>query len=194
MTEKLRSHIDTEAQAEALEAAGKERRAEVEKQLEAAVEQRSTETNVESARHEALEQAVSHEEEKRQKAARERVAAEKVPRTKPHKRDLDANFKRTMQHIQKEMNPVSRSFSKVIHNPVVDKVSTAVGSTVARPNLILAGAIGTLTLGLGFYLVARHFGYVLSGSEAIMAFVAGWAIGAVIEFARVGFQNSIPRK
>ncbi len=188
MSEKLKDVV-LEKNAEVLQGAAEAAQEQLREKIEheAALAERGSEA-VDEARHEALEKAISHEEEKN-KANAEKAAEEKAPRTKPHQRDLDASFKRTMSHVQKDMSPASRAFSKVIHNPVVDKVSSAVGNTVARPNLILAGAIGTLTLGLGFYVIARHFGYVLSGSEAIIAFVAGWAIGAVVEFARVGFKN-----
>lgn len=87
------------------------------------------------------------------------------------------------------MTPASRAFSKVIHHPVVDKVSDTVGNTIARPNLIIAGGLGTLILCSAVYLIAKQYGYVLSGFEAIGTFLLGWGIGAVIEYARVGFVN-----
>lgn len=195
MSEKLKD-VGLEKNAEALQDAAEAAQEHLREKIEheAALAERGSEA-VDKARHEALEKAISHEEERKKKTdAEEKAAKEKASRIKPHQRDLDASFKRTMSHIQKDMSPASRTFSKVIHNPVVDKVSSAVGSTVARPNLILAGAIGTLTLGLGFYIIAQHFGYVLSGSEAMIAFIAGWAIGAVVEFARVGFKNNAINK
>ena len=94
-----------------------------------------------------------------------------------------------MANIQKDMKPASRAFSKVIHNKVVEKTSDVVASTVARPNLIIAGGLGTLILCSAVYLIAKQYGYVLSGFEAIGTFILGWVIGAIIEFARVGFIN-----
>ena len=95
-----------------------------------------------------------------------------------------------MKAIRKDMNPAERTFSKVIHNPVVSKVSDTLGNTVARPNLILAGSLGTLILCSIVYIVAKIYGYAIDGFWAIGTFLVGWAIGAVIEFARVGFKNS----
>lgn len=140
-----------------------------------------------SARKEALELAneVDKESSTDEKAA---TASPERPH-KPTKRELNASFDRTMAQVRSEMNPASRAFSKVIHNPVVDKVSSAAGSTVARPNLIVAGALGTLILCSAIYFIAKHYSYALSGFEAIATFILGWSIGAVVEFARVGFKN-----
>lgn len=141
-----------------------------------------------AARHEV---GIAHEAEA---AAQEREQtkqpAQQQSQAAPTKAQLKKNFERTMTQVQQDMPPAEKTFSKVIHNPAVDKVSTALGSTVARPNLIIAGGLGTLIIGAAVYLVAKHYGYPLSGFEAIGAFILGWLIGAVIEFARVGFLNT----
>lgn len=188
MSEKIRPSGELEKRsAEALEAAGAEKQRELQEKLIENAE-RSTGDNLEGARHEALELALSQEEDKKSKESA--ISKEKPKPERPHKQDLDASFKKTMKRIQKDMSPASRAFSRVIHNPVVDKTSEFVGNTIARPNLILAGAIGTLTIGLGIYIIAKNYGYVLSGFESIGSFILGWCVGAVMEFARVGFINS----
>lgn len=157
----------------------------LEKRSERSKENEPNAAELESTRNEALEQAQSKEEQPEE-------TAEKPPITAPTeitKKDLDIRFNRTMDHIQKDMSPASRTFSKIIHHPVVDKTSEVIGNTVARPNLILAGGIGTLTVGLAVYLIAKNYGYTLSGFESIGSFILGWSVGAIIEFARVGFKN-----
>lgn len=171
--------------AEKLEQLADENRVEREKQLERGAEQ-STAESLEDARHEALELA----QERQLETEPDNTAEKAVDRPlKPTKKELDASFDRSMEHIQKDMTPASRAFSKVIHHPVVDKVSDTVGNTIARPNLIIAGGLGTLILCSAVYLIAKQYGYVLSGFEAIGTFLLGWGIGAVIEYARVGFVN-----
>lgn len=142
---------------------------------------------VETARNEALELAKSQELKPEVDQA-DRDKHDKQP-SKPTKADLNANFERTMASIREEMTPASRVLSKVIHNPTVDKISNVVGSTVARPNLILAGALGTLVICTVIYMVAKFYGYRLSGSEAIVTFILGWMVGAIVEFARVGMSS-----
>lgn len=101
------------------------------------------------------------------------------------KSQKQAHYKTTMKQIQSEMSAPARTFSKFIHNPAVEKTSDAAAATVARPNAILAGSICAFIVVLAVYLIAKHYGYVLSGFETIGAFVLGWAIGLIYDYARV---------
>ena len=96
-----------------------------------------------------------------------------------------AVYHKTLKTIQKEMTPASRTFSKVIHNPVVEKTSEVVGSTVARPVPIFAGSLSALVLTAIVYSVAKYYGYVLSGFEWIATFIIGWVIGMLIDWIRI---------
>lgn len=137
---------------------------------------------IDKAHREALEQAKAS-----QTTETEKPPAPETPR-QITKDDRAASYQKTMKKMQSELPPASRTFSKVIHNPAVEKASEAIGSTVARPNLIIAGALGAIS-SVVVYFIARHYGYVLSGSETIILFGCGWVIGAIIEYARVGFLN-----
>lgn len=189
MSEKLAKNIENLQGNAELEATANERRSELAETLEKAAEQesRGAENLETAARTEALELAKTNEKEQLQPTT-ERMETKRA--SKPTKLELKTNLDRTMTHIRKDMSPASRTFSKVIHNPIVEKTSDVVGNTVARPNLILAGALGTLILCSIVYLTARKYGYVLSGFEAIGTFLLGWGIGAIIEFARVGLKNN----
>jgi hypothetical protein len=90
-----------------------------------------------------------------------------------------------MKDVQRELSPGSRAFSKVIHNPIVEKTSEVVGGTVARPNAVLAGAISAFILTLAVYVIARTIGYTLSGFETIAAFIIGWVIGIIYDYLRL---------
>ena len=94
-------------------------------------------------------------------------------------------FNKTMSEIQSEMSPASRTFSKIIHNPAIEKSSEVVGNTVARPNAILSGSVTAFILTAAIYLIAKHFGYSLSGTETIATFVLGWIIGLIYDYIRV---------
>lgn len=181
MSEKLSNSPEQREQSpEALENAGVERRAELEAQHERAVED-APEKNVERLSKEALEKA-SPEKETRQ----ERSPAEKRKDTPlPRKLQEKVNFTRTMQEARGHMSAPSRTFSKVIHTPVVEKTSEAVGSTIARPNAILAGSLTAFIFTLALYLIARYYGYPLSGFETIGAFILGWVIGIMFDYLRV---------
>lgn len=60
-----------------------------------------------------------------------------------------------------------------------------IATTMARPAAILAGSLSALIVTSAIYIIAKTYGYVLSGSEWIFAFFVGWAIGLIIDWIRV---------
>lgn len=101
------------------------------------------------------------------------------------KQAKDAAYEQTMRLVRTELTGPSRLFSKVIHAPIVERSSEVIGGTLARPNAIMAGSSTALVLVISVYLIARTFGYQLSGFETIGAFLLGWAIGLVYDYVRV---------
>ena len=95
-----------------------------------------------------------------------------------------------MTEVQSQMRPAARAFSKVIHNPSVEKASDVVGSTIARPTAILTGSTVAFIVVAVVYVTARYYGYVLSGFETIGAFVLGWLFGLMIDYVRVLVRGS----
>ena len=142
--------------------------------------------NLEDARREALEKAHSSEKKEQVVAKQEQHVASAERRDGPiSKAEREASFNTTMEEVLTHMSPASRTFSKVIHNKTVEKVSDVTGNTIARPNAILSGAVFAFALTLGVYLVAKNLGYPLSGFESIGAFLAGWVIGLTFDFLKV---------
>lgn len=144
---------------------------------------RDAEQSAEAAQVEAMKQAVSVEAGGAEKK-RESHSAPATRRGTISKSQKKASFKREMQEVQAQLSPASRAFSKVIHTKAIEQASDAVGSTVARPNAILAGAISAFVLTLAVYLIAKNIGYQLSGFETIGAFIIGWIIGIVYDYLR----------
>jgi len=142
------------------------------------------EKSAENARFEALESAVSVEAggAEKKKGGEPTAPTHRGPISKKQK---EVSYKRTMKQVQAEMTPASRTFSKVIHNKAVEKTSEVVGSTIARPNAILAGAVFAFVLTLIVYVVSKHYGYVLSGFETIGAFIIGWIVGIIYDYLRL---------
>ena len=112
-------------------------------------------------------------------------AALKPPMKRATKTQKRAEYKKTLKSIQKEMNPAERAFSKVLHNPVVEATSEVASKTVARPAALLAGSLAALILTTIVYIIAKYYGYVLSGFEWIATFIIGWAIGLIVDWIRV---------
>lgn len=145
---------------------------------------RDAEQNAERARHEALETAVSVEAGGKEKK-KPNESATTTRRGVISKAAKNASFKRHMKDIQGELPPTNRVFSKFIHNKAVEKTSEVIGATIARPNAILAGSVAAFILTLAVYTVAKTIGYPLSGSETIIAFVIGWALGIIYDYLRI---------
>ena len=166
-----------------------EKHEQISEALEKAAEKSSVENGEKAekeARHEALKEAVSVESGSAEKKRKESASA---PAKRRHgvvsKREREASYKHHMKQLQSELTPTQRAFSKFIHNPVIEKTSEVVGSTVARPNAILAGAVVAFVLVLAVYLVSKFYGYTLSGFETIGAFLVGWVLGILYDFFKV---------
>ena len=140
---------------------------------------------VENAKIEALKEAISVEKGSAEKKKKESSIASTRRHGVVSKKEQKASYNHHMKKLQEELPPVQRGFSKLIHNPAVEKTSEVVGGTVARPNAILAGAVVAFFAVLIVYLTAKHYGYVLSGFETIGAFIVGWLLGVLYDFFRV---------
>jgi len=188
MTEKLQERYGERLDEQRLaEAGNKERdRLTAEREKNAAEKH---EVDAESAKNEALEAARKVERAEREK--KHASVAEKR-RERPHKITKAAqktSFKKNMRQIQSEMPAPSRAFSKLIHNPVVEKVSEAVGNTIARPNVLLAGSLTAFICVTALYVWAKYAGYPLSGFETIGTFLIGFLAGVIVDFLRILFTG-----
>lgn len=142
------------------------------------------EKSLEKARQDVLDETGRTDREKAE-VVEERQPSPAERRGPIGKVELEASFNSTMDDVQSQMTASSRAFSKVIHNKVVEKTSEVVGTTVARPNALLSGAIFAFILTLAVYLVAKNIGFQLSGFESISAFIIGWALGLMYDFLKV---------
>ncbi|MFZ2544477.1 MAG: hypothetical protein WAW80_00685 [Candidatus Saccharimonadales bacterium] len=111
-------------------------------------------------------------------------------RVAPSKKQRENTFKSSIKEVQGEMDPTSRLTSKVIHNPLIEKTSDIVGSTVARPNAMLSGSISAFIFVTLFYFIAKNYGYQLSNFETIAAFVIGWVFGLIYDYFRILIQGN----
>lgn len=143
---------------------------------------------IEQARHETKEALMNKERGgAEKKAGGEPTSAPKARKTP--KKEKDIAYKKTLKDIRSQMNAPSRTFSKVIHNPAVEKTSEVIGSTIARPNAIVAGSTTALVLVSTVYIIAKTYGYPLSGFETIGAFIIGWIIGLIYDYIRLAVNG-----
>lgn len=102
-----------------------------------------------------------------------------------NKKTLNESYAKTLKSTQDELSPSERVFSEIIHNKPVEAISNAIGSTIARPNAILSGAITSFVLTLSVYVITKTIGYKLSGFEPILAFILGWIIGILYDYLKI---------
>ena len=138
---------------------------------------------IESARSATKEALLSKERggaESKKGGEPTHAAVKKVTR-----QEKDIAYNKTLKEVRSQMSAPSRAFSSIIHIPAVEKTSEIVGTTIARPNAILAGSLSALILVSAVYWVAKTYGYPLSGFETIGAFILGWIVGLMVDYFRV---------
>ena len=156
------------------------------RKLEASAES-SPEHNRDSEAHAARKSAeavFAAESGKEHRSGGEPTASPAVIR-KITQREKAKAYKQTMTRVQAEMSAPKRAFSKVLHNPVVEKSSEVIGNTVARPNALLSGSVVAFMSLSIMYVIGRQYGYHLSGFEMIGSYTLGWVVGLTIDYTRI---------
>lgn len=146
--------------------------------------EKNRERGVEESHERARELAKEAERPDREVAPKSPEKSERGPEVTPRSK-RDEAFHETMASARSHMSPAARTFSKVIHQPAVERVSEVAGNTIARPNAVLGGSFTAFIVVLLVFLIARHYGYPLSGAETIVAFAGGWVLGILFDYLRV---------
>ena len=92
------------------------------------------------------------------------------------------SYRRTLSDARTDLTPTQRIGSKLLHAPVIDIMGELLTKTIVRPHAILFGAILAFITLLVIYITARHNGYLIQGSEVIVAFAVGWIVGILYDF------------
>lgn len=164
-----------------LEKIGEQQKEILRESLEAAETAHEGNSNKQRASLEALDSAESINEKKH--ATREQSPAER--RRSPSKQQRDASFRSQMRHIQDDMKPSERLFSKLIHIKAVEKTTDILAATVARPNALFISSIFAFISVTVLYLLSKNYGYPLSGFETIGAAAIGWILGMIYDYAKL---------
>ena len=122
----------------------------------------------------------------RAKLEKQPSGEQREPAKEPHKHPLSGldrkqAYAQTMASIQRNLPTTSRAFSKVIHNPAVEKTSEALGKTVMRPSVTLGATSTGLLVGAFTYWLAKHYGYAISGSTILLSLIVGGLVGVLVE-------------
>ena len=139
------------------------------------------------SQHEHSENNQEHSIEK----ARERLKHVEAPPPQEHQETerpvgssgltRRVSYEFTMKSLRHRLSPVSRSFSKVIHQPIIEKTSEVIGKTVLRPSVSIGATTTAFIVGLFLYLTARQYGFELRGSAIWIALLVGGFGGLIVE-------------
>lgn len=126
-----------------------------------------------------------------QESTNKKDEAEKILRSEETEKDdrsayvgkdlLEESYRRTLRRTRHKLSPQMRTFSKVVHNPVVESVSEVLDKTVARPSGVLAGGVFALVGSSTLLWIARHYGYEYNFLVFALLFAAGFFIGLLVE-------------
>ena len=105
----------------------------------------------------------------------------KSSREPVHRSHKQMTYKATMRRVEGKLPGYQRTFSRVINNDTVDKVSNIASKTVARPSGLMGGGIVAFLALLIVTYYANRYGWVVSGSEFIVFVIVGWALGLMAE-------------
>lgn len=112
-------------------------------------------------------------------------AAEKAsePQAPAHvNQDLaQATLQRELTHIRRHLSAPQKRLSKIIHRPVVSKVSEVSGKTIGRPSGMLGGGILAFVGCLSYLYLANHQGFRYNYGVFLVLFIGGFVLGVVLE-------------
>lgn len=102
-------------------------------------------------------------------------------------------YKQLLTRVQYKLGKTDRFTSKIIHQPIVEKVTEYGSRTAARPSGLLTGSIFAFIANIVTYTIARRNGYDMTYSVSILSFAGGFAIGIVSEYVYKGIKAILAR-
>jgi hypothetical protein len=101
----------------------------------------------------------------------------------------EVSYSRAMTRMRKNLSLPSRVFSKIAHNPVVDKPSEFIGNTVARPSGMFGGAFFAAVGSSILLWITKHYGYEYNYLAVILLFGIGLVVGLASELAWKSYKR-----
>jgi hypothetical protein len=110
------------------------------------------------------------------------------PQFKTKELKLDA-YRKTIRQVQTSLNPIPRAFSKIAHQPAIEKISDISAQTIARPWGVLIGGVVALLGSFFVIVVSRKIGFEYNYSVILILYIAGYSAGSVYELARKSLKR-----
>lgn len=147
----------------------------------------------EQAEHEQNHGSKEHVSEVLKKVEQHAVSIEK-PSAEGHEQHAQAqhkatkdlkelSFSRTLVRVRKRLNSPEKVLSRVVHQPVIDRVSEFGAKTIARPASLFGGGLFALVGTSVLFYLTKKYGYEFNYLVFLMTFVAGFVAGSILEIA-----------
>lgn len=104
--------------------------------------------------------------------------------TKPPKSG-SSGYADILHQARSHMNRPARIFSQFIHLRPIEIISDLLAATLFRPLPLLFAGLMAAALPLAIWIIAKYFGYNLSGTESIIAFIFGWLTGVIVDYTKI---------
>jgi cation transport ATPase len=96
-----------------------------------------------------------------------------------HRHSKAEGYKKTMQRVQAHLPSKSRTFSKLLHNKTVERLSEVSAVTIARPNCVLIGATFSLIGSILLLFASKRYGFEYNYFVIVVLFAIGYLTGLV---------------
>lgn len=90
-------------------------------------------------------------------------------------------LQRELTHIRRHLSAPQRRLSKIIHQPVVRKVSEVSSKTVSRPSGLLGGGIMAFVGSSSYLYLAKNQGFRYNYAVFLALFFGGFLVGVALE-------------
>lgn len=98
-------------------------------------------------------------------------------------------MRRNLSHVQKRLKPAEKSFSKLIHQPLISRVSETSAKTISRPSGMLGGGMTAFLGSLLYLFVAHRYELAYNYLVFLLFFAAGFVLGIALEYTAYGLRR-----
>ena len=145
---------------------------------------------------EKAKKTIEHQKQKEQKEKHQPVSKKDLEKPHPTAEKKDPSsytpsqkksvYKKEIKSVQSHLPRGSRVFSKIVHNPVIEKVSDVTAVTIFRPSALIGGSLAGLIFGIAIYVAAQYYGYIMPNWILVALLIAGALLGLILEaFAKL---------
>lgn len=177
--EHLKSHHESSENKEIDKDLVKEQEKKLERQIQEA--EKTKENTADKSIDQIRDSIENTAKSKNEKVLTEQDDNKKVPAPRLDRSVKNAAYKKELSRIRKHLSGPEKSFSKVIHNPTMEKINSVGSKTVARPSGLLGGGIFAFLGTLLIYIMSRYYGFEYNFFFFLGLMAAGFFIGLCVE-------------